>query len=511
MSKYQLGDWAVDTSRGLLLNDTTEVQVEPKCMDLLILLIRAEGELVSRKEIMDSLWNGRYVSEHALNNVVAMLRKHLNNGDDRNYITTQPKRGYVLSVKATPIDVLPTNETVIPTPTKSLAKPHLHIPIIALSLLVCIAIALVTFAPNDQEAQQALVVFPFSTIDEETDSAIFAQGLYEEINHHLSSYTNLMLDRTSESEQTRQNGASYLFAARQLNVGYFVEGSIRAERNALRITARLFDAKTGEQLWSNVYTANSQDMLSSQNSVSRKLTKAIGESLTLLQVSNELDQVNFKEQRHWQRQNQSERADSSAIVISSNAADFFTLLANDTDPSQSIANEWQLGMYNNNVFELFDYSGTTLLNRPSIVGWVNKGFHAGFLNIGDGDEIFPGNSFKSRTLVLHPGHNGLEAVLRYLVPLTGEFTISAQFVAIDSIECLRCTSDGVHVSIRVNGQQLGDAQYLLGFGDTTTHTITESAVALRRGDIVDFIVMPRSTLFDDATKVKASVSWIAKE
>ncbi|MGB2426504.1 MAG: hypothetical protein ACPH9N_02365 [Alteromonas sp.] len=60
-------------------------------------------------------------------------------------------------------------------------------------------------------------------------------------------------------------------------------------------------------------------------------------------------------------------------------------------------------------------------------------------------------------------------------------------------------------------QQLGDAQYLLGFGDTTTHTITESAVALQRGEIVDFIVMPRSTLFDDATKVKASFSWIAQE
>ena len=52
---------------------------------------------------------------------------------------------------------------------------------------------------------------------------------------------------------------------------------------------------------------------------------------------------------------------------------------------------------------------------------------------------------------------------------------------------------------------------MLGFGDTTTHTITESAVALQRGDIVDFIVMPRSTLFDDATKVKASVSWIVQE
>lgn len=171
----------------------------------------------------------------------------------------------------------------------------------------------------------------------------------------------------------------------------------------------------------------------------------------------------------------------------------------------------QLGMYNNNVFELFNYSTTTLLNRSSIVGWINKGFHAGFLNIGDENEMFPGNIVESGSLILHPGHNGLETVLRYVVPLTGEFSISAQFIAIDSIECLRCTSDGVHVSIRVNGQLLGDAQYLLGFGDNTTHTISESAIALQSGDIVDFIVMPRSTLFDDATEVKARVTWVANE
>lgn len=50
-------------------------------MDLLVLLVEANGELVTRQEIMDSVWNNRFVTDYALNNLISTLRKHLNKDD----------------------------------------------------------------------------------------------------------------------------------------------------------------------------------------------------------------------------------------------------------------------------------------------------------------------------------------------------------------------------------------------------------------------------------------------
>ncbi|MGJ8679554.1 hypothetical protein [Paraglaciecola sp.] len=197
---------------------------------------------------------------------------------------------------------------------------------------------------------------------------------------------------------------------------------------------------------------------------------------------------------------------SNASIITSNASVFFLDLAKQSDPSQSISNEWQIGMYSGSVFELFDYSPTTVLGRPNIVGWVKSGFHAGFLNTSDKDEIFPGNVFKAGALNLHPGQNDADIVLRYLVQQDDDYDIFGHFFAIDTIECLSCTSDGVNVSVRVNGNQLNGAQDITGFGTTTTYQVTGSDIALEQGDFIDFIVMPKDTFYDDATIITASVS-----
>jgi len=197
---------------------------------------------------------------------------------------------------------------------------------------------------------------------------------------------------------------------------------------------------------------------------------------------------------------------TNASIITSSASDFFLDLAAQVDPTQSATNEWQIGMYNGSVFELFEYSASTVLGRSAIVGWVKDSFHAGFLNTSSSDEVFPGNVFGAGTLNLHPGQSGADIVLRYLVQQGSEYNISGHFFAIDTIESPGRNSDGVNVSVRVNGNQLNDDRNITGFGAITTHQVTGSDITLQQGDIIDFIVKPRDNYFDDATVVTASVS-----
>ena len=45
-------------------------------MELLVLLLEENGALVSRRRVMEVVWNGHYVTDHALNNLVSSLHKN---------------------------------------------------------------------------------------------------------------------------------------------------------------------------------------------------------------------------------------------------------------------------------------------------------------------------------------------------------------------------------------------------------------------------------------------------
>ena len=80
----------------------------------------------------------------------------------------------------------------------------------------------------------------------------------------------------------------------------------------------------------------------------------------------------------------------------------------------------------------------------------------------------------------------------------------------DTIECLKCPSDGVNVSMRFNGNQIGESQDIIGFGDANIYRPINQQLWLLKGDTIDFIVMPRSSFFDDVTLIEATVELVSE-
>ncbi|WP_306250343.1 winged helix-turn-helix domain-containing protein [Parvularcula sp. IMCC14364] len=84
------------------MSDEGDLELEPRVMDLLMLLAKSAGQVISKEEIIASLWGDVHVNEDALTRCVFKLRKAL--GDDaRNprYIETLSKRGYRLLADVT--------------------------------------------------------------------------------------------------------------------------------------------------------------------------------------------------------------------------------------------------------------------------------------------------------------------------------------------------------------------------------------------------------------------------
>ncbi|WP_448566472.1 winged helix-turn-helix domain-containing protein [Thalassotalea ganghwensis] len=95
----KFGEYILDVEHSRLLNssDKSEILIEPKIFELLLLFIERPNAVISRQDILELLWAGTIVTDNAINKLIGNLRKLL--ADDAkkpNYIQTVPKRGYRL-------------------------------------------------------------------------------------------------------------------------------------------------------------------------------------------------------------------------------------------------------------------------------------------------------------------------------------------------------------------------------------------------------------------------------
>ena len=64
--RYCFSTCILDTARHVLLRNGEPVKIEPQVFDLLHLLVRNAGELVTRDQIVTEIWNGRIISESSI-------------------------------------------------------------------------------------------------------------------------------------------------------------------------------------------------------------------------------------------------------------------------------------------------------------------------------------------------------------------------------------------------------------------------------------------------------------
>jgi DNA-binding winged helix-turn-helix (wHTH) protein len=79
---YRFGAFYLDTTERALTKDGTPVQLTPKAFDILFLLVRDHGRLVSKDRLLDTIWPDTFVEEKTLAQNIFTLRKAL--GQDQN-------------------------------------------------------------------------------------------------------------------------------------------------------------------------------------------------------------------------------------------------------------------------------------------------------------------------------------------------------------------------------------------------------------------------------------------
>lgn len=96
LHRYRFGSVEFDEARLELRVGGLPVDMEPRPLQVLALLLRHAGEVVTKEEILESVWAGRVTVENVLPNAVAKLRKALGESNAA-LLLTQPRVGYRLT------------------------------------------------------------------------------------------------------------------------------------------------------------------------------------------------------------------------------------------------------------------------------------------------------------------------------------------------------------------------------------------------------------------------------
>lgn len=125
------GEFVASPATRTLLFRGAPVEIGSRAFDLLIVLLRSRGKIVSKKEIVRQVWPSTIVDESNLRIQMTSLRKVL--GNERDRIKTIPGRGYLFATDHDLEADADSEETMVPrlaghpAPLRRKARPAIVI------------------------------------------------------------------------------------------------------------------------------------------------------------------------------------------------------------------------------------------------------------------------------------------------------------------------------------------------------------------------------------------------
>ena len=178
---YAFGPFRLDTGQRLLLRDGTVVPVAAKVFETLQLLVEAGGRVLSKEELIESLWPDTFVEEGNLAKNVSRLRKLLGKSASGEYIATIPKRGYRFVANVTAIGPAASGRLSRQTPITSGAGDG----------------ASRTGAPVELRRLEAIAVLPFRAFGPAADEGYLSVGLADALITQLGATGRIAVRPTS--------------------------------------------------------------------------------------------------------------------------------------------------------------------------------------------------------------------------------------------------------------------------------------------------------------------------
>ncbi|MFT5543537.1 MAG: TolB-like protein/DNA-binding winged helix-turn-helix (wHTH) protein [Glaciecola sp.] len=273
---FYMGKWQCFPDDCYVSDGKQKIKLEPKAMDVLLVLAKADGQLVARDDIFSAVWKNQIIADHVLYNLIANLRKVLEDNPQKpKYLLTVPKKGYRLGQQVQQLQEARTK-------TKNLKWQAIAI-VCASFIIVISMMAYWVNKPSNEKStpsaeivmQPSIAVLPFDVYDSEPNLSYFADGLSEEIIHQLTAIPELAVVSRTSSFAFRDKDLDVKTIANKLNSQFVLEGSIRKSGDQLRVTIQLIKATTGTHLWSKVFDFTENEVFKLQQDISLSIVDSL--------------------------------------------------------------------------------------------------------------------------------------------------------------------------------------------------------------------------------------------
>ena len=94
MKTYHFGPFSLDAEQGILSAGSTEIPLGVKALETLKVLVANAGRIVSKQELIDTVWPDAHVDENNIAQNISALRKALAAHSPEEFVQTLPRRGY---------------------------------------------------------------------------------------------------------------------------------------------------------------------------------------------------------------------------------------------------------------------------------------------------------------------------------------------------------------------------------------------------------------------------------
>lgn len=294
----------LDAEKKILWRDGEIVPLPPKAVEMLIVLLKNRGEVVTKDELLGEVWGETFVEESVLTNNVYLLRKMLKDkAGVENLIQTVPRRGYRFGTKVendngecvlehhvfeqTLIEEIPVEKI---EPANEISEPRALPPspkkFPAKILLAAFAVFLIggfAFWYWNKSAEnfagkkiESIAVLPLENPrgTDEADKSL-AVGMTDALIMQLGRSEKIVVRPLSSVLKIAEEEFDPLAAGKKMAVDAIIVWNLQKSGNRWRVTARLLRVADGKQIWNEVFEEDERDIFKIQDAVSNKAATSL--------------------------------------------------------------------------------------------------------------------------------------------------------------------------------------------------------------------------------------------
>lgn len=242
--RWKIGELELDRRSFSLRRNGVAVRLDPKPLELLLLLAEKNGAVISHEEAVRTVWGeGVFLNgEAAIYTAIKKIRQALG---DATLIETVPGKGYRIRADVKAV-------------AQTRAKPE--------------------GAPPPTETEYRLAILPLLNLSNDPEQDYFSDGLTEELINTVSRLLRGHMSVIARTSVMRFRAVSKPVQemAQELHADYLVEGSVRLHANRVRIAVQLIRAADGTSLWGDSFERALDDVLALQSEIALATAAAIG-------------------------------------------------------------------------------------------------------------------------------------------------------------------------------------------------------------------------------------------